>query len=111
MSAAWTSTNALGPLALAVGGDLTRRNRGRLLKTAKAGVYGNAADNDFTLIVSDGQRFDAGAAEDDVAFVGEIDLRASYPISRHVSLTGGYQLLWIDGVALASNEARWPRRP
>jgi hypothetical protein len=71
----------------------------------KAGVYGNAADNDFTLAISDGTRFDAGASGSDVAFVGEINIRASVPITRRASLYGGYQLLWIDGVALASDEA------
>jgi hypothetical protein len=71
----------------------------------KAGVYGNAADNDFTLVVSNGPTFDAGAADSDVAFVGEINLRADLPITQRVSLYGGYQLLWIDGVALASDEA------
>jgi len=70
----------------------------------KAGVYGNFADYDFvntfnsqsiTLPVGDKWH---------TAFVGEIGITAAYPLTDHLSVRGGYQLLWIDGVALASDQ-------
>ncbi len=70
--------------------------------TFKGCVYGNDANNDFTLLPSTGGQFDGGLAGSDVAFVGEVDLKAAYKITRHLALTGGYQLLWIDGVTLSS---------
>ena len=77
-----------------------------LTSTVKAGVYGNAADNDFTLVVSNGhavrRRRRRGATSRSSA--RSTSARACRS-TRHVSLYGGYQLLWIDGVALASNEA------
>ncbi|MBL9165621.1 MAG: BBP7 family outer membrane beta-barrel protein [Planctomycetaceae bacterium] len=39
------------------------------------------------------------------AFVGEIDLTLGYRLTQHIIVRGGYQLLWIDNVALAGDAA------
>jgi hypothetical protein len=70
----------------------------------KGGVYGNDANNDFTLLPSTGGVFNGGLGGMDVAFVGEIGVTSAYQLSRHCALRGGYQLLWIDGAALASDQ-------
>jgi hypothetical protein len=75
----------------------------QLLGTFKAGIYGNVADNDFTLRPSTGGQFDGGGFDTQLAFVGEIDFTASYQLTQHFSVYGGYQVLWLDGVALASD--------
>ena len=39
-----------------------------------------------------------------VAFVGEVGLTLTYKVTERLSLRGGYNLMWIDGVALAPNQ-------
>ena len=46
----------------------------------------------------------AEAEIDRAAFVGEIGLTAHFQITDHVLLRGGYQLMWIDGIALAPSQ-------
>ena len=75
--------------------------------TLKAGVYGNDADNNFRYRVNDFSILQGGRDETDVAFVGDIGVNLSYQVTRHLSLMGGYQLLWINGAALASDQAAY----
>ncbi len=71
----------------------------------KAGVYGNDADNHFRYKVNNFSILQDGTQKGDVAFVGDIGINLSYQLTRHLAVTGGYQLLWINGVALASDQA------
>jgi hypothetical protein len=71
----------------------------------KAGIYGNASNNDFGLRPSTGGLFAGGASQKQVAFVGDVNIVASYQITSRIALRSGYQLLWIDRVALASDNA------
>ncbi|MEX2171918.1 MAG: hypothetical protein WD851_21540 [Pirellulales bacterium] len=77
----------------------------RVNSVMKAGVYANNADNDFTFSIVDIPIISGGAGGNQTAFVGEITVNASYQLTQHIALRGGYQLLWIDGVALATNQA------
>ncbi|MEO8271436.1 MAG: hypothetical protein ABI557_17065, partial [Aureliella sp.] len=38
------------------------------------------------------------------AFVAEIGTNGAYCLTDHLSLRGGYRLLWVDGVALVSDQ-------
>jgi hypothetical protein len=40
----------------------------------------------------------------DVTFVGEIGVTGAYQWTEHLAIRGGYQLLWIQGVAVASDQ-------
>ena len=71
----------------------------------KAGIYGNNADNDFTADVLGTPFLDGGADGSPVAFVGEIGVTTTYQVTSHFALRGGYQLMWISGVALAAEQA------
>lgn len=72
----------------------------------KAGVYGNDADSDFAYDVL-GTPIVQGRGEDNpVAFVGEIGVTTAYQVTQHFAIRGGYQLLWISEVALASDQAQ-----
>lgn len=71
----------------------------------KAGIYGNVADNAFSLVPSTGGFFGGGGHENDAAFAGEIDVTGAYCITDHIAIRGGYQVLWLDGLALATNQA------
>lgn len=71
--------------------------------TGKAGVYGNHAAHDST-IRSGGATLEAGGHDDRAAFVGEIGVSGVALLTKHLSLRSGYRLLWLDGVAVASDQ-------
>ncbi len=71
----------------------------QLTGSMKAGIYGNVAENDFTLRPSTGGQFDGGGKATRVAFVGDIGVNAAYFVTANLAIRGGYQLLWLDGVA------------
>ena len=70
----------------------------------KAGLYGNAASNQLNVTQLFGTPPRASDARGQVAFIGDIGLGAVYQWSDRVALRGGYQLLWIDGVAVAGDQ-------
>lgn len=77
----------------------------RIESTVKAGLYGNVSNNRFHVFDSFGQH--ALVASDDgnaAAFAGDIGLVASYQLTNHIALQGGYQLLWLQGVAVAGDQ-------
>jgi hypothetical protein len=71
----------------------------------KGGIYYNAAsqDTNFSNPGSLGE-FDAHAEGKHPTFVGEAGLVATYQFGRHAMLRGGYQMMYVDGVALASRQ-------
>jgi hypothetical protein len=37
------------------------------------------------------------------SFLGELAIKATYHLTEHWSVYGGYQLMWLEGVALAGD--------
>ncbi len=76
--------------------------------TKKIGVYGNDESQRQQIIdelgVNDVLFRTASASGEDVAFVTDLSASVVYHVSRHCGLRCGYNLLWIDGVALAANQ-------
>lgn len=68
--------------------------------TSKAGVYGNAARNYWA---SD-SGFLSSDSRGQLAFVGDVNVTGAWRFNRHVSLYGGYQLLWLQEVAVAGDQ-------
>ncbi len=68
--------------------------------TSKAGVYGSATRNYW----SADSAFLSGDSQGQLAFVGDVNVNAAVALSDHISLQGGYQLLWIEGVAIAGDQ-------
>lgn len=70
----------------------------------KGGVYGNYIRGSLD---GHGTHFDVDgvATASHTSFVGEIGLTANYRVSRHLSVYGGYQVMWLEGVALAGDYA------
>lgn len=71
----------------------------------KGGVYGNDAQrNDHTahtLVAGDlNSRVDQGST----SFVGEVRLTAHFQLTAQMSIFGGYEAVWYDGVALAPHQ-------
>jgi hypothetical protein len=73
----------------------------------KAGAYLNAAHSHVLLRTDFGTGPNQGNFdENDTAFVGEIGLNCSYDVACYATVRVGYNFLWIDGVALASEQVR-----
>jgi hypothetical protein len=71
----------------------------------KAGVYGNVADGG--IFEYQGNNFIGSFVDSDTttSFVGEIGFILGYRLTQNVVLRSGYQLLWLDNVALAGDAA------
>ncbi len=71
---------------------------------AKAGVYGTHMR---VGVVGEGTNFDLNESltHRRTSFLAEIGLKAHYRLTRHCSLFGGYEVMWIDGLGLAANTA------
>jgi hypothetical protein len=69
----------------------------------RAGVLGNHIDHSASspLTGGFGTLASASAEDDTTAFLGSIGLRGVVNLTNNWGVYGGYQLLWLDGVALA----------
>jgi hypothetical protein len=72
--------------------------------TLKAGVFDNRASNGVSITQDLGGNFASDASASHTAFVGQLDVAGVYRLNSCWSLRAGYQLLWIEGVALASEQ-------
>lgn len=92
-----------------IGGDLSLLDPARpfqLHVIAKAGAYGNNANGSHGAFLPIGtQLVSTGRGDSGSAFVGDLQLIGSYQLTSHVALRGGYQMLWLDNVALAGDNA------
>ena len=86
-------------------------DRNRLLVECllKSGIYNNDTRtnidaNEGSSLGGPGAFSHAAAGVDSAAFVGEINLLATYQIRQRLALRAGYQLMWIDGVAMANDQ-------
>jgi len=92
-----------------IGADGLLFSRGRLSVQGllKAGIYGNHADQ--LAVQFDGHDDETRqlySERGEVAFVGDLALTGKYQISEHLAFRAGYQLMWLDGVATATNQIR-----
>jgi hypothetical protein len=78
--------------------------------TGKAGIFGNDVgqrqfvvefdSNDIPLVLAGPTHRDGSR----VSFVGELGLSLTYKVSDRLSLRGGYNVMWIEGIALAADQ-------
>jgi hypothetical protein len=80
-------------------------SRFRMNGVLKAGIFYNAASQQ-TAFSNPGSLgdFAAQAEGSHPTFLGEAGLVATYQFGPHVAVRGGYQLMYVDGVALASRQ-------
>lgn len=80
--------------------------RFRVETAIKAGVYADAAQGGINAKSVGGGGGDGGVwlHHDHTAFVGDLNFVGVYQISDHWALRGGYQLLWLSGVAVPSEQ-------
>jgi hypothetical protein len=82
-------------------------HRLRFEGAAKAGIFGNAASTSaeaFADVDPFAISVGADASRGSVAFVGDVNLTATYQLGQHFAVRGGYQLLWLSGVATATEQ-------
>jgi hypothetical protein len=98
--------NRLFGFQIGADGRLWCRNRFSLDGLAKAGIYGNTARHRGIIEFPPGNPVFGPVNQrgTHTAFVGEIGLTGVYQLTNHLAVRGGYQLLWVDGVALASEQ-------
>ncbi len=80
--------------------------------TGKAGVYGNVIRSSQN--VSDFGGFtlrNTSNSGEQVAFIGDLELNGNYQFTPTWSLRGGYQVFWIEGLALAPNQLDFTDTP
>lgn len=91
-----------------LGGDWALTGRGNPLQISvvgKAGIYSNSSEGGITQSAGGTPIQSFLGTGSTTAFVGELDISAAYIFSRHWAIRGGYQLLWLDDLALASDAA------
>lgn len=73
----------------------------------KAGLYGNDSSGGIFEYQGANRTFIGSfeGVDTTAAFVGELDFTAKYQLTCHTSIHGGYELLWLNDVALAGNAA------
>jgi hypothetical protein len=82
--------------------------------TGKAGVYANFMEQkqapivDFPDFVFRSARSDE---ETDAAFVGDLNLTGIYQLTEVWGLRAGYNVIWIEGVALAPDQLDFTNNP
>ncbi len=98
-----STRNRLYGFQLGTTAQLLSRSRYNLDAFGKAGIFGNSAaqNSEFsTGIVS----VPANGNGSNTAFIGELGTTGRMQWTDHLALRGGYRLLWLDGVALASDQ-------
>lgn len=99
-----SAKNRLHGFQLGVGGDVWNRGgRFRMEGSVKAGVYSDLMHAN-TSINQDGSISAAAAQTHHAAFLGELELAGVYQVTQRLAVRAGYQVLWIEGVALASDQ-------
>jgi hypothetical protein len=105
-SLAWNTNNHL--YGGQIGGDYlfweSARRPLSVKGSAKGGVFGNVADNDFSQFIGPVQVVSGGGFGDEVSFVTDLGLWVSYQLSDRWSVRGGGTFMYIDGVAIASDQ-------
>ena len=76
----------------------------RVEGTFKAGILANAATSGFHLDDTSGQHHRGDGQPHARAFVGDVNFTAINQLNDHWAIRAGYQLLWLSGVATASEQ-------
>jgi len=92
-----------------IGGNVIYRASERwwINTDAKAGVFGNAARQNTVYTRADAQggssTITGEAQEGGTALVGEVKIESCYQLFPRLTIVAGYQAMWIDGLALGTN--------
>lgn len=103
------ATNQLTGAQLGADVLLWNRDRLELLALGNAGVYGNDSKLLIATRTNIPRSSSFGATR--TSFVGEFELKGRYRLNDTISFEAGYRLLWLEGIALANEQAAINRTP
>ncbi len=91
-----------------IGTDLSLIEAGRpfqLHVIGKVGVYGNDVDGRLREFQGVNPIGTFGRDDTGTSFLGDLQIVGSYKLTSHIALRGGYQMLWLENLALAGDNA------
>ena len=97
--------NKLYGFQLGAEGTIVCRGPLSLQTIVKAGIYGVADGRQKTAIEEDAVAVRLRDQSTETAFVGEAALTATYQPTHWMAVNAGYQTAWIEGIALATEQA------
>jgi hypothetical protein len=98
------TSNKLYGFQIGAACKLFERGRFSIDGRIKTGIYDNDAEQTTAVSVIAKQVRSASATTNHAAFVGETGLSCRYRINHRLALKAGYELLWLEGVALAPGQ-------
>ncbi len=98
-----TTRNNLYGFQIGADGKLFERGRFSIDGLVKAGIFDNHADESTEVSIYRIPH-DESASTDHAAFLGEIDLQCKYQVTERLSLKLAYEVMWLQGVALAPGQ-------
>jgi hypothetical protein len=99
-----SAVNRLWGAQLGADALLLQRNRFSVEGIMKAGIFANSASNSTSISQPTGPFFNSAAQTDHTAFVGEVGVTGLYQFTSCLSVRASYQMLWLEGTALASDQ-------
>ena len=113
-----TTTNNLYGFQIGADGKILERGRFSIDGLVKAGIFDNNAEQTTAVSVIHKSVYSASASTNHAAFVGETGLQCKYQVTKGLSLRAGYEVIWLEGVALAPGQiqethvaTRWRTSP
>ena len=100
------TSSQLHGLQFGLRGTLLEFQRLRLEAGGTAGLYGNHVSQQVFIRNSTNNLPPYSTRSDEAAFVGDLNVTGLYRLTSHLSLRGGFQMLWLSGVALAPNQTQ-----
>ncbi|HEY2826720.1 MAG TPA: hypothetical protein VGJ04_03895, partial [Pirellulales bacterium] len=73
--------------------------------------YGNAVSSSQSVVDAGTALRNVKTSGGQVAFLGELGLNGNYQFTQNWFLRGGYQVFWVDGVALAPEQLDFTNTP
>jgi len=101
----WSSntTNSLYGVQIGLDGKILKLGCFSLDGVIKTGIYDNYATQSTGVSIKKAV-YPSEATTNQVAFVGEAGLTIKYQVVHDLELKAGYELLWLDGIALAPEQ-------
>ena len=101
---AQTKNNLYG-FQIGMDAKLLERNRFSVGSVLKAGIFDNHVEEATSVRMARIQ-YGESTSTDHVAFVGEIGVQCKYQVTQRISLKAGYEVIWLQGVALRPARSR-----
>ena len=96
-----TTTNNLYGFQIGADGKIFERGRFSIDGLVKTGIFDDDAEQTTAVSVIFKRVRSASASTNHAAFVGETGLQCKYQVTERLLLRAGYEVIWLQGVALA----------